>query len=122
MPDIPPDPRHIPLKIFAGIDSPAEALRRLLREYNEYLEALREEEEEEKAKAEEEAEAAAEEEHEMDISRLSLLSATRREAIKAAQTQEKAIRERLKKDGAAFPPYKFLELIGKGSYGRVYKW
>lgn len=122
MPDIPADPRHIPLKILAGIESPAEALRRLLREHNEYLEALREEEEEEKAKAEEEAKAAEEEEHEMDISRLSLLSATRREAIKAAQTQEKAIRERLKKDGAAFPPYKFLELIGKGSYGRVYKW
>ena len=58
----------------------------------------------------------------MDISRLSLQSATRREAIKAAQTQERAIRERLKKDGTAFPPYKFLELIGKGSYGRVYKW
>lgn len=116
MPDIPLDPRHIPLKILAGIESPAEALRRLLREYNEYLEALREEEEEEEAKA------AEEEEDEMDISRLSLLSATRREAIKAAQTQEKAIRERMKKDGTAFPPYKFLELIGKGSYGRVYKW
>jgi len=114
MSDIPSDPRHIPLKILNRIESPAESLKRLVREYNEYLEELQEEAAEDNEKEEGE--------EEMDISRLSLLSATRREAIKAAQTQEKAIRERLKKDGTAFPPYKFLELIGKGSYGRVYKW
>lgn len=114
MPDTPPDPRHIPLKILNGIESPHEALKRLVREYKEYQEQLQEE-----AAQDQEGRV---DEDEMDFSRLSLLSATRREAIKAAQTQEKAIRERLKKDGTAFPPYKFLELIGKGSYGRVYKW
>ena len=44
------------------------------------------------------------------------------EAIKLAKEQETAVLERLKMQGKAadMPPYHFLKLIGKGTYGRVY--
>ena len=39
-----------------------------------------------------------------------------------AQQQEQAIRQKLERKGLQFPPYRFLEIIGKGAFGRVYKW
>ena len=38
-----------------------------------------------------------------------------------AQQQEYAIRQKLEKEGLEFPAYQFLEIIGKGAFGRVYK-
>lgn len=37
-----------------------------------------------------------------------------------AKQQQKVIHERLRRKGAPVPPYDFIELIGKGTYGRVY--
>ena len=37
-----------------------------------------------------------------------------------AKNLEKGIREKLEKVGAEFPPYKLIDLIGKGNYGRVF--
>lgn len=34
---------------------------------------------------------------------------------------ERAVLERARRDNVAVPPYEFLELIGKGSFGRVFK-
>jgi hypothetical protein len=45
----------------------------------------------------------------------------RREAIRMAKTQEAAVVEKCKRSGAAAPGFSFDELIGKGSFGRVYK-
>lgn len=45
----------------------------------------------------------------------------RREAIRMAKSQEAAVVERCKRSGIAAPGYTFDELIGKGSFGRVYK-
>ncbi|MCJ1389289.1 hypothetical protein MMC18_002145 [Xylographa bjoerkii] len=42
-------------------------------------------------------------------------------AIQEARKAEREIREILSKTNTPFPPYNFLELIGKGTYGRVYK-
>jgi hypothetical protein len=42
--------------------------------------------------------------------------------IQDAKTMEKAVMEKCKKKGIDVPDYEFLELIGKGTYGRVYKW
>ena len=39
-----------------------------------------------------------------------------------AQQQEQAIRQKLERNGLQFPPFRFLEIIGKGAFGRVYKW
>ncbi|MCJ1243048.1 hypothetical protein MMC30_000244 [Trapelia coarctata] len=103
MSDIKTDPRHLKLRITSGIETPRESLKRLCQDYQKY-----QEEEEQN-------------QQEMDSSRLSTANAGRLKVIREAQTQERVIRERLKKDGTAFPPYKFLEMIGKGSYGRVYK-
>ena len=105
MSDIKTDPRHLKLRITSGIESPSESIRRLRQEYQKYQEEQEEQDQ-----------------HDMDFSRLSTCSDARLRVIREAQIQEKTIRERLKKDGTPFPPYKFLELIGKGSYGRVYKW
>lgn len=38
-----------------------------------------------------------------------------------AKEMEKAIQERADRAGVAVPPYAFLEIIGKGSFGRVFK-
>ncbi|MCJ1378200.1 hypothetical protein MMC17_001296 [Xylographa soralifera] len=42
-------------------------------------------------------------------------------AIQEARKAEREIRHILSKTDTPFPPYNFLELIGKGTYGRVYK-
>lgn len=39
---------------------------------------------------------------------------------KAAQEQQKTIHEKLKKAGTPIPRYEIVDLIGKGSYGKVY--
>ena len=46
----------------------------------------------------------------------------RREAIRLAKAQETSVVEKCRRSGAAIPDYTFDELIGKGSFGRVYKW
>ena len=43
-------------------------------------------------------------------------------AIKIAKEQEKATHEKLRRNGHDIPKYEFQELIGKGAYGRVFKW
>lgn len=43
------------------------------------------------------------------------------EAVKIAKQQETAVHEKLKRNGLEIPKYEFLELIGKGAYGRVFK-
>lgn len=45
----------------------------------------------------------------------------RREAVRLAQAQEKSVIEKCKRSGQEAPGYTFDELIGKGSFGRVYK-
>ncbi|KAL9110287.1 MAG: hypothetical protein Q9227_005194 [Pyrenula ochraceoflavens] len=45
----------------------------------------------------------------------------RKEAIRLAKRQEEAVRKKAEASGTNVPPYEMLELIGKGSYGRVYK-
>ena len=49
------------------------------------------------------------------------LTAHRREAIRLAKSQERAVAERCKRSDQVPPGYAFDELIGKGSFGRVYK-
>ena len=49
------------------------------------------------------------------------LTAHRREAMRLAKQQEKAVAERCKRSNEDPPGYTFDELIGKGSFGRVYK-
>ncbi len=41
--------------------------------------------------------------------------------VKDAQLMQQAVLERAQRTGETPPPYEFLELIGKGTYGRVYK-
>ena len=50
------------------------------------------------------------------------VSQHRREAIRLAKAQETSVIEKCKRSGASIPEYAFDELIGKGSFGRVYKW
>lgn len=49
------------------------------------------------------------------------LAGTRARQIQDARNMQEVVAERLTKKGLNVPPYEFLELIGKGSYGRVYK-
>ena len=42
-------------------------------------------------------------------------------AYQDAKKMQTGVEERLTKKGLSVPPYEFLELIGKGAYGRVYK-
>jgi hypothetical protein len=49
------------------------------------------------------------------------MTAHRREAIRLAKSQEQAVTERCKRSNQDPPGYSFDELIGKGSFGRVYK-
>ncbi|KAH9879425.1 hypothetical protein J1614_002865 [Plenodomus biglobosus] len=46
---------------------------------------------------------------------------TKGRAIQQAKEMEAFVAERAKRGGEDPPPYDFLELIGKGAYGRVYK-
>ena len=45
----------------------------------------------------------------------------RREAVRLAKAQEKTVVEKCRRSGQPIPGYTFDELIGKGSFGRVYK-
>jgi outer membrane protein TolC len=49
------------------------------------------------------------------------MTAHRREAVRLAEEQQKAVAERCKRSNQQLPDYSFEELIGKGSFGRVYK-
>ena len=40
----------------------------------------------------------------------------------AAADMQKAVEERAARTGVSVPPYLFLEMIGKGSFGQVFKW
>jgi hypothetical protein len=50
------------------------------------------------------------------------LSKQKTETMRIAKQQEKAIHEKLLRNNHPIPKYEFLELIGKGAYGRVFKW
>lgn len=49
------------------------------------------------------------------------MTAHRREAVRLAQQQQLAVSEKCKRSKQPEPDYSFDELIGKGSFGRVYK-
>ncbi|KAJ9661810.1 hypothetical protein H2198_001775 [Neophaeococcomyces mojaviensis] len=49
------------------------------------------------------------------------MTAHRREAVRLAKAQEKAVSDKCIRSGQEIPGYVFDELIGKGSFGRVYK-
>jgi hypothetical protein len=49
------------------------------------------------------------------------LAAGKARQIQDAKDMQNAVMERTRKKGIEPPQYEFLELIGKGSYGRVYK-
>ena len=49
------------------------------------------------------------------------MTAHRREAVRLAKAQEKAVSDKCSRAGQEPPGYAFDELIGKGSFGRVYK-
>ena len=49
------------------------------------------------------------------------VSRQKKETIRIAKEQEKAIHEKLARNNHPIPKYEFLELIGKGAYGRVFK-
>jgi hypothetical protein len=58
----------------------------------------------------------------MDLNRLNpRLAGTRLRQAQDAKKMQTVVEERLNKKGLSVPPYEFLELIGKGAYGRVYK-
>ncbi|KAF2634925.1 kinase-like protein [Massarina eburnea CBS 473.64] len=60
----------------------------------------------------------------MDPSRLSLqpvVTGTKARAVQQAQDMQNLVAERVKRSGEEAPPYDFYELIGKGTYGRVFK-
>lgn len=41
--------------------------------------------------------------------------------MQIAKEQQAALSARLKKNNLEMPPFEFLELIGKGAFGRVFK-
>lgn len=45
----------------------------------------------------------------------------KKEAIRLAKAQEKIVYDRCQRGNIKVPEYVFDELIGKGSFGRVYK-
>ncbi|KEF54855.1 STE/STE20 protein kinase [Exophiala aquamarina CBS 119918] len=49
------------------------------------------------------------------------MTAHRREAVRLAQDQQRAVVEKCTRSKQSEPDYRFDELIGKGSFGRVYK-
>lgn len=50
------------------------------------------------------------------------VAVTRSKQVDDAKTMEKVVMEKVSRIGGAVPPYEFVELIGKGAFGRVYKW
>lgn len=58
----------------------------------------------------------------MDAVRLNpRIAGTRERQIQDAKNMQKIVEDRLTKKALTPPAYEFLELIGKGAYGRVYK-
>jgi hypothetical protein len=49
------------------------------------------------------------------------IAGTRERQIQDAKNMQQIVADRLTKKDLTPPPYEFLELIGKGAYGRVYK-
>ncbi|RMD41593.1 hypothetical protein DV735_g3531, partial [Chaetothyriales sp. CBS 134920] len=45
----------------------------------------------------------------------------RSEAVRLAKSQERAVADKCRRSNQTIPPYTFDELIGKGTFGRVYK-
>ena len=58
----------------------------------------------------------------MDTSLLVPGGPDRRAQIQDARDMYQTIVRNAERANSAIPPYEFLELIGKGSFGRVYKW
>ncbi|KAL8871477.1 MAG: hypothetical protein Q9174_002696 [Haloplaca sp. 1 TL-2023] len=52
---------------------------------------------------------------------VAMVSKQKERTMQMAQEQEQALAARLQKDNLEMPPFKFLELIGKGAFGRVFK-
>jgi hypothetical protein len=46
----------------------------------------------------------------------------RRKQIQDAKDMYQTVLRHAERAGINVPPFEFMELIGKGSYGRVYKW
>ena len=51
-----------------------------------------------------------------------LMTEQKRDAMRLAKQQEEAVRAKCTRNKVEFPPYVFEEMIGKGSFGRVYRW
>jgi hypothetical protein len=47
---------------------------------------------------------------------------TKARQIQDAKRMQDSVAEKARKKGIDIPDYEFYELIGKGTYGRVYKW
>ena len=58
----------------------------------------------------------------MDTSMLVPGAPDRKKQIQDAKDMYQIIARNAERTGSEPPPYKFLELIGKGAFGRVYKW
>lgn len=57
----------------------------------------------------------------LDLPPSGVMTRQKLETTRIAQEQEAAIGEKLRRNGLPVPEFTFLELIGKGSYGRVFK-
>lgn len=47
---------------------------------------------------------------------------TKHKQIQDARDMYRVVVDRAKRTNTPVPDYEFIELIGKGSFGRVYKW
>ena len=50
-----------------------------------------------------------------------VLTKQKERTMQMAKDQQAAISARLRKSNLEMPPFEFLELIGKGAFGRVFK-